>query len=73
MKNTVSATSPWLKIFWFLAYRSMVFPPPPRARKARGSSPLSKTWVCDVWDMVLLRHRPGSTTLSVTGKPGEAW
>jgi hypothetical protein len=69
MKNKVSATSPWLKIFWFLAYRSMVFPVPARARKARGSSPFSKTSVGDIWDMVLLRYQPGSTKLSIAGKP----
>src|ERR1700682_4704054 len=69
MKKSVSAMSPWLKIFWFLQYRSMVLPASARPRKALGSKIPSEAeaWIDAVLGMVSVRHQAGSATLSVTG------
>src|SRR6266480_3583962 len=66
MKKTVSATSPWLKIFWFFPYVSIVFPAPIRRRNPLGSN-ASFSRICDVFRMVLFRHEAGAQHL-VTGQ-----
>src|ERR1700716_2975442 len=71
MKKMLSATSPWLKTFWFLPYFSMVIPASARARKARGSKIRLEAWIANVLGMVLARHPAGGTTFSVTGEPRE--
>src|SRR5216683_3343512 len=73
MKKTVSAISPWLKIFWFFGNFSIVFPDPAWLRKARASN-ASFTRSGGVLCMVLVRCHGGSTTLFVTttGRRGDA-
>src|ERR1700736_6095954 len=71
MKKTLSATSPWPNIFWFLPYRSMVFPASIRPRNVLGSN-ASFSRTSGELGMVLFRKSGGSTTLSVTGKSPRA-
>src|SRR3981081_3198719 len=71
MKKMLSATSHWLKTFWFLTNLSMAIPASARARKTRGSKIPLEAWIANVLDMVLVRHPAGSITFSVTNEPRE--
>src|SRR5260370_23737223 len=57
MKKTVSAASPWLKIFWFFVYFSIVFPAPTWPRKVSGSKTPFGISICDVLGMVSVRYQ----------------
>src|ERR1700716_2366207 len=59
MKKTLSATSPWLNIFWFLPYRSLGRPASIRHRNVLGANASFSRTLGEL-GIVLFRNRAGA-------------
>src|SRR6202022_2051375 len=70
MKKTASATSPWLKIFRFFSYFSVVLPTAARPRKACGSKVPFGACICGAFGMVRVRKWAGAQH---SQSPAKAW